>query len=120
MHLPWLAQQYERTCADCGHAWRVPRYFARSRVPSLNVFFLSLGNSPRAGGGGGSTRQNSIARSSQARKSTSKRNPSASARSAAQSIIRSARSGPEPPNLSGSRTGLPALTWFLRGPARIR
>jgi hypothetical protein len=53
MHLPWLAQQYERTCADCGHAWRVPRYFARSRVPSLNVFFLGLGNSPRAGGGGG-------------------------------------------------------------------
>lgn len=49
MHLPWPAQQYERTCADCGHAWRVPRYFARSRVPTLNVFFLGLGNSPQRG-----------------------------------------------------------------------
>jgi hypothetical protein len=32
MHLPWLAQQYERTCADCGCAWRVPRYFARRHM----------------------------------------------------------------------------------------
>lgn len=35
MHLPWLAQQYERTCADCGYSWRVPRYFARKRVVSI-------------------------------------------------------------------------------------
>ncbi len=35
MHIPWLAQQYERTCADCGYSWRVPRYFARKRVVSI-------------------------------------------------------------------------------------
>jgi hypothetical protein len=47
MHLPWLAQQYERTCAECGGAWRVPRYFARGRVQSIFSFFL--GSSPRGG-----------------------------------------------------------------------
>jgi hypothetical protein len=26
MRIPWRAQEYERTCADCGHAWRVPRW----------------------------------------------------------------------------------------------
>jgi hypothetical protein len=31
MHVPWPARQYERTCADCGYTWRVPRRFARRR-----------------------------------------------------------------------------------------
>jgi hypothetical protein len=31
MHFPWPARQYERTCADCGYSWRVPRRFARRR-----------------------------------------------------------------------------------------
>lgn len=35
MHLPWTAQQYERTCADCGYSWRVPRQLARKRVVSI-------------------------------------------------------------------------------------
>src|SRR5215469_10104585 len=26
MRIPWRAREYERTCADCGHAWRVPRW----------------------------------------------------------------------------------------------
>ena len=26
MRIPWQAQEYERTCADCGHAGRVPRW----------------------------------------------------------------------------------------------
>ena len=29
MRLPWQVRQYERTCADCGYSWRVPRQFAR-------------------------------------------------------------------------------------------
>ena len=26
MRIPWQAREYERTCADCGYAWRVPRW----------------------------------------------------------------------------------------------
>ena len=25
MRIPWRTREYERTCADCGYAWRVPR-----------------------------------------------------------------------------------------------
>ena len=25
VRLPWQAREYERTCAKCGYAWRVPR-----------------------------------------------------------------------------------------------
>ena len=25
MRILWRANEYERTCADCGYAWRVPR-----------------------------------------------------------------------------------------------
>ena len=35
MHLTWPARQYQRTCADCGHTWRVPRSFARKRLLSM-------------------------------------------------------------------------------------
>ena len=41
MHLPWSARQYERTCADCGYAWRVPRYFARRHMPGISNFLIS-------------------------------------------------------------------------------
>ena len=32
MRLRWLAREYERTCADCGYSWRVPRQLAGRRV----------------------------------------------------------------------------------------
>jgi hypothetical protein len=35
MPLTWPVLQYERTCADCGHTWRVPRRFARKRLLSM-------------------------------------------------------------------------------------
>ncbi len=35
MYLPWSARQYERTCASCGYAWRVPRQFAHKNVVSV-------------------------------------------------------------------------------------
>lgn len=41
MHLPWPARQYERTCADCGYSWRVPRYFARRH--GISYFLIGQG-----------------------------------------------------------------------------
>jgi hypothetical protein len=35
MHLTRPTRQYERTCAECGHTWRVPRQFARKRLLSM-------------------------------------------------------------------------------------
>jgi hypothetical protein len=35
MRLPWQPREYDRTCADCGYTWRVPRQFARSHVLSI-------------------------------------------------------------------------------------
>jgi hypothetical protein len=41
LHLPVLPAEYERTCADCGHTWRVPRAFARRRFPRLSALILA-------------------------------------------------------------------------------
>ena len=41
MHLTWPARQYERTCADCGYSWRVPRYFARRH--GISYFLIGQG-----------------------------------------------------------------------------
>jgi predicted nucleic-acid-binding Zn-ribbon protein len=37
MKLPWQARDFERTCADCGYAWRVPRQFVRRRFQSISI-----------------------------------------------------------------------------------
>ena len=29
MGISWFAKEYERTCAECGYSWRVPRSIAR-------------------------------------------------------------------------------------------
>jgi hypothetical protein len=53
MRFPWQARKYERTCAGCGYAWRVPRQFARRPVRTVSMFQtrglrVSGGLDPRA------------------------------------------------------------------------
>ena len=43
VRIPWLAQQYERTCDDCGYVWRVSKGIAHPHMQKL----------PRVGGSGG-------------------------------------------------------------------
>jgi hypothetical protein len=47
MHIPGLAQEYERTCADCGHTWRVPKWAVHPHMQGM----------PITGRGGGAAAQ---------------------------------------------------------------
>ena len=46
MRLPWQAKEYERTCTECGYAWRVPRSAARRRIGAISGFSVAA---PRSG-----------------------------------------------------------------------
>ena len=37
MPLGWRAREYERTCAECGYAWRVPRSATRKPISGFSV-----------------------------------------------------------------------------------
>jgi DNA-directed RNA polymerase subunit M/transcription elongation factor TFIIS len=41
MRFPWQPREYERTCADCGHIWRVPRWAAQRRVRSISMISVA-------------------------------------------------------------------------------
>ena len=43
MRVPWRAREYERTCADCGHVWRVPRWAAHPHMQGLPMSAGNLG-----------------------------------------------------------------------------
>ena len=58
MHIPGLAQEYERTCEDCGHTWRVPKWAAHPHMQGLP---MAGSRSGRPGGGGAADRATEIA-----------------------------------------------------------
>ena len=37
MRILWRANEYERTCADCGYAWRVPRSAVRKPISGFSL-----------------------------------------------------------------------------------
>lgn len=37
MHIPGLADEYERTCEDCGQTWRVPKWAAHPHMQGLPI-----------------------------------------------------------------------------------
>jgi hypothetical protein len=54
--IKWFAREYERTCANCGYSWRVPRSIARRGIPRMSGWRVSGGAFPggfgRPGGPG--------------------------------------------------------------------
>jgi DNA-directed RNA polymerase subunit M/transcription elongation factor TFIIS len=41
MRLPWQPKEFERTCAECGYLWRVPRSASRRRIGSISMFSVA-------------------------------------------------------------------------------
>jgi hypothetical protein len=51
MRIPWRAREYERTCDNCGYAWRAPRWAVHP--PMQGLPFAGLGSGMGRGTGGG-------------------------------------------------------------------
>jgi ribosomal protein S27AE len=41
MWFPGQAREYERTCAECGYTWRVPKAGARRRFKLISALFVA-------------------------------------------------------------------------------
>jgi hypothetical protein len=52
MHVPGLAREYERTCEDCGHTWRVPKWAARPNMQGLPLAGGRVGRGSAAAAAG--------------------------------------------------------------------
>jgi len=48
MHMPGLAKEYERTCDDCGHVWRVTKAIAHPHMQGLPGMLRGANASPQA------------------------------------------------------------------------
>jgi predicted nucleic-acid-binding Zn-ribbon protein len=57
--ISWFAKEYERTCAECGYSWRVPRSIARRGTRTSPGFRLTRTTQP---GSIGQPGQNDLAR----------------------------------------------------------
>jgi hypothetical protein len=90
MHIPGLAEEYERTCEDCGTSWRVPRAIAHPHMQGLPMGHSGAGQYP--GESGAADRAEAIAEANAAlaeRAAASRRCPTCESDHYQQRAIRS-------------------------------